>query len=89
MYDIAHIAVSQENLGAVPYRPKLIQRRSLNAQRNLAFGESKILGTIAIILFILWALGMASSYTMGGWVHILLVVAMVVILIRVIQGRRI
>lgn len=48
-----------------------------------------MLETIAIVLVVLWALGMVSSYTMGGLVHILLVVAIVVILIRVIQGRRI
>ncbi|MDP2056332.1 MAG: lmo0937 family membrane protein [Thiobacillus sp.] len=47
-----------------------------------------MLETIAIILIILWALGLVTSYTMGGWVHILLVLAIVVILIRVIQGRR-
>lgn len=52
-------------------------------------GEFDMLETIAIILVVLWALGMVSSYTMGGLVHILLVVAIVVILIRVIQGRRI
>lgn len=48
-----------------------------------------MLGTIAIILVILWALGLVSSYTMGGFIHILLVLAVVVIVIRVIQGRRI
>ena len=48
-----------------------------------------MLETVAIILLILWALGMVSSYTMGGLIHILLVVAIIVILIRVIQGRRI
>lgn len=52
-------------------------------------GEFDMLETIAIILVVLWALGMVSSYTMGGFVHILLVFAIVVILIRVIQGRRI
>jgi hypothetical protein len=45
--------------------------------------------TIAIILLILWALGLVSSYTMGGFIHVLLVVAIVVVLLRVIQGRRI
>jgi uncharacterized protein (DUF58 family) len=45
--------------------------------------------TIAILLLILWALGLVSSYTMGGFIHVLLVLAIVVILIRVIQGRRI
>jgi hypothetical protein len=47
-----------------------------------------LLWTIAIILVILWLLGMVSSYTLGGFVHILLVLAIIVILIRVIQGRR-
>jgi hypothetical protein len=48
----------------------------------------KMLETIAIILVVLWLLGFVTSYTMGGFIHILLVVAVVVILIRVIQGRR-
>jgi Family of unknown function (DUF5670) len=47
-----------------------------------------VLETIAIILIILWLAGLVTSYTMGGLVHILLVIAVVVILIRVIQGRR-
>jgi len=47
-----------------------------------------LLWTIAVILVILWLLGMMSSYTLGGFVHILLVLAIVVVLIRVIQGRR-
>ena len=47
-----------------------------------------MLETLAVILVILWVLGFVSSYTMGGLIHILLVVAVVVILIRVIQGRR-
>jgi hypothetical protein len=47
-----------------------------------------MLQTIAIILIILWLLGFVTSYTMGGFIHILLVIAVVVILIRVIQGRR-
>ncbi|MBW8458514.1 MAG: lmo0937 family membrane protein [Thiobacillus sp.] len=46
-----------------------------------------MLGTIAIILIVLWLLGMVSAYTMGGFIHILLVIAIVVILVRVIQGR--
>ena len=48
-----------------------------------------MLWTIAVILLVLWALGMVTSYTMGGFVHILLVVAVVVVLIRVIQGQKI
>jgi hypothetical protein len=47
-----------------------------------------MLETIAVILLVLWALGMVSSYTVGGFIHILLVIAIVVILVRVIQGRR-
>jgi len=47
-----------------------------------------MLQTIAIILIVLWLLGFVTSYTMGGFIHILLVIAVVVILIRVIQGRR-
>lgn len=46
-----------------------------------------MLETIAVILIILWLLGLVSSYTMGGFIHILLVIAIVVIVIRVIQGR--
>jgi len=48
-----------------------------------------MLYTIAIVLLILWLLGLVSSYTMGGFIHILLVVAIVVVLVRVIQGRRV
>jgi asparagine N-glycosylation enzyme membrane subunit Stt3 len=47
-----------------------------------------MLETIAVILIILWLLGFITSYTMGGFIHALLVIAVVVILIRVIQGRR-
>jgi hypothetical protein len=47
-----------------------------------------LLWTLAIILLILWLLGLVTSYTLGGFIHILLVVAIIVVLIRVIQGRR-
>jgi hypothetical protein len=47
-----------------------------------------MLETIAVILVILWILGFVTSYTMGGLIHVLLVIAVVVILVRVIQGRR-
>jgi len=50
--------------------------------------EIHMLETIAIILLVMWALGLVSSYTVGGFIHVLLVLAIVVILIRVIQGRR-
>jgi len=44
--------------------------------------------TIAVVLIVLWLLGLVSSYTMGGLIHILLILAIVVILVRVVQGRR-
>jgi hypothetical protein len=46
-----------------------------------------MLETIAVILIILWAFGLVTTYTMGGFIHILLVIAIMVILVRVIQGR--
>jgi hypothetical protein len=47
-----------------------------------------MLWTIFVLLLILWLLGIVSSYTLGGYIHLLLVLAIVVVLIRVIQGRR-
>jgi hypothetical protein len=47
-----------------------------------------MLWTICVVLVVLWLLGMVSSYTLGGFIHILLVLAVIVLLIRVIQGRR-
>ncbi len=48
-----------------------------------------MLETIAVILVILWILGLVSSYTLGGFLHVLLVIAIVVIVLRLIQGRRV
>ena len=47
-----------------------------------------MLWTIAIILIVLWAFGLVSAYTMGGFIHLLLILAIVVVLVRLIQGRR-
>ncbi len=47
-----------------------------------------MLWTIAVILLVLWALGLVSSYTLGGFIHILLVIAIVLVLVRVISGRK-
>jgi hypothetical protein len=47
-----------------------------------------MLWTIAVVLVLLWLLGLVSSYTMGGFIHILLVVAVIVVLVRLISGRR-
>ena len=48
-----------------------------------------MLYTLAVVLVLLWLLGLVSSYTMGGFIHILLVVAVVLLLVRLIQGRRV
>ena len=47
-----------------------------------------MLWTIFVILLVLWAVGMVSSYTLGGYIHILLIIALAVVLINIIQGRR-
>ena len=47
-----------------------------------------MLWTFAIVLIVLWALGLVSSYTLGGFIHILIVVAIIIVLVQVIQGRR-
>lgn len=47
-----------------------------------------MLWTVAVVLIVLWLLGLVSSYTMGGFVHVLLVIAIIVVLVNVIQGRR-
>jgi hypothetical protein len=49
--------------------------------------EDPMLWTITVILLVLWLLGLVSSYTLGGWIHILLVIAIVVVLLRLISGR--
>jgi hypothetical protein len=60
----------------------------LGATRRSRRWEKTMLETIAVVLIILWLLGFVTSYTMGGFIHILLVVAVIVVLLRVIQGRR-
>ena len=47
-----------------------------------------MLWTVAVILIVLWLLGLVTSYTMGGFIHILLVIAIIVVLVNIIQGRR-
>jgi hypothetical protein len=48
-----------------------------------------MLYTIALVLIVLWLLGLVSSYTMGGFIHVLLVVAVIVVLLNIIQGRKV
>jgi hypothetical protein len=62
--------------------------RQLIVSQQKTKGKS-MLNTIAVILIVLWVLGLVSSYTIGGFIHILLVVAIAMILIRVISGRSI
>jgi hypothetical protein len=59
----------------------------IQKNRNLQSLEVTMLSTLAVIFVVLWLLGFVSSYTMGGFIHLLLVLAIVVVLIRVIQGR--
>jgi hypothetical protein len=62
-----------------------VRRRAAAHRRR---EEIDMLWTIFVVLLVLWALGMVSSYTIGGYIHILLVIAIAVVLIRIIQGRR-
>jgi hypothetical protein len=52
-------------------------------------GEKTMLWTICVVLLVLWALGMATSYTAGGLIHVLLVIGLIVLVFRLIQGRRV
>jgi hypothetical protein len=79
------IPVARTNVGSRG-GPRPQRRRFTAADQE---EEANMLFTIAIVLCILWALGLVTSYTMGGFIHLLLAVALVVILIRVIQGRRV
>jgi hypothetical protein len=64
------------------------QAPAVDAILDLEDAPMDLLWTVAVILLILWLLGLVTSYTVGGFIHILLVLALVVILIRVLQGRR-
>jgi hypothetical protein len=61
---------------------------SFQQHRSTRFRNTKMLYTIAIVLILLWALGLVTSVTAGGLIHLLLVIAVVVVLLRVISGRR-
>jgi hypothetical protein len=65
----------------------LTGRRPGRRDRTATNQENLVLYTIAVILILLWLVGLVSSYTMGGFIHILLVVALVVILLRLFSGR--
>ena len=70
------------------YREELLYRRIFGNPRWLTKGGEPMLWTIFVILLVLWLLGVVSSYTIGGFIHILLVLALVVLLINIIGGRR-
>jgi uncharacterized membrane protein YtjA (UPF0391 family) len=56
--------------------------------KSISTGGKRMLWTIFVILLVLWLLGMVSSYTLGGFIHILLVIAVVVLLLQLLSGRR-
>jgi Family of unknown function (DUF5670) len=60
----------------------------VRSRLKIKLRKSGMLYTIAVILIVLWLLGLVSSYTMGGFIHVLLVIAIVVILVQLISGRR-
>jgi hypothetical protein len=85
---------SKSRAHCTPDGPRLAQeigrssRRSLTQAFNRAYKETFMLLTIAIILFILWALGFFAFHVAGGLIHLLLVIAVIVIIVHLIQGRR-
>ena len=60
-----------------------------HGRTNCQSQENEMLWTITIILFILWVVGLVSSYTLGGWIHILLVLAIIVLIFNLMSGRRV
>jgi hypothetical protein len=57
--------------------------------RRIHQGETTVLETLIVVLVVLWLLGMVSSYTVGGLIHVLLVIAVIILLLRLIRGRRV
>jgi hypothetical protein len=78
-------SISAEQLTAAGMRPSL---SCASLKKRTAPGGAPMLWTIFVILLVLWLLGVVSSYTLGGFIHILLVLALVVLLIQLISGRR-
>jgi hypothetical protein len=78
-----------ERWGLPPWRSRYPPRNVSTLPINTRIEKETImLWTIAVILGVLWILGLATSYTIGGFIHILLVLAIIVVLIRLFQGRR-
>ena len=59
-----------------------------NSNQCMFWKEGLMLWTVAVVLMVLWLLGLVTSYTLGGFIHVLFVLAVVMVLVRVIQGRR-
>jgi hypothetical protein len=68
--------------------PQFIRSQQELLVATIPFQELQMLWTITIILFILWIVGLVSSYTLGGWIHILLVLAIIVLIFNLLSGRR-
>ena len=68
--------------------PAILDSTSVGRDPGIQGKENPMLWTIAVILLILWALGLVSGYVMGGFIHLLIVVAIVMVLVRIISGRR-
>jgi hypothetical protein len=66
-----------------------VRRGTVRTNRERTyFKEAQMLWTIFVVLLVLWLIGVVSSYTMGGFIHLLLLIALAVVLIQLIQGRR-
>jgi Flp pilus assembly protein TadB len=80
----AHLLTSPEN------QPKITHARTRHSSCSSQAGtEDGMLETIAIILIVLWLLGMVSGYTLGNFIYVLLVIAIVLFLVRLVSGRRV
>jgi hypothetical protein len=91
----AHYRATDRFASAASNDPSVFSNRRTRARRRAraltrcSNQEHDLLQTIAIVLIILWLLGFVTSYTLGGFIHILLVIAVVMILVRLVQGRRV
>jgi uncharacterized protein DUF5670 len=92
--DLAHDAAAWTHLSYTRKNKRLRgsgpldQPRSLPLSRSPERGEVAMLWTIFVILLVLWLLGVVTSYTLGGFIHVLLVIAVIMAVMQLIQGRR-
>lgn len=82
------ICVFNPRLGIMIFYPAISTSKVMAKNQRFKESNPNMLYTIAVVLVLLWLLGLVSAYTMGGFIHILLVIAVVVILVRVITGRK-